>query len=457
MAYDQSYWSRVYSDLDADISDIERRTGRRVPPDIAVDIDRARFRIDAGATGEAIALIERVQERLAQLSGAPARAIARGAAVGARTYANLEALSAELTQETRFGSARLEITGEAEEAPPPPTRDGGANTKVNRSTAFDDINDEYVQLFETATIRPEKRAEVTRMTDKLLANRPAYETIQARTSVPWFFVGLLHAMECSLSFKKHLHNGDSLDGRTWQVPAGRPKAGEAPFSFEESAIDALEYDKFAGKTDWPLAMMLYRMERYNGMGYRKKFAIASPYLWSFTNHHVRGKYVADGKWDPTALSKQIGAAVMLRDLVDRKVVSFEVAPSPVVATAPPHQPQPQPVPAVALSAPVAPQPVPAGAPAVVTAAQPSSTPAGAPGIAPAATPAATPIPATVAASAPAIVAAMPSQAPPSSSSIAAVLGAVAAAAAMPKPMSPAPVATSPAPAVPPQEPETTGT
>jgi lysozyme family protein len=277
--------------------------------------------------------------------------------------------------------------------------------------------------------------------------------------VPWFFIGLLHAMECSLSFKKHLHNGDSLDGRTWQVPAGRPKSGDAPFSFEESAVDALEYDKFAGKTDWPLAMMLYRMERYNGMGYRKKFAIASPYLWSFTNHHVRGKYVADGKWDPTALSKQIGAAVMLRDLVDRKVVSFEVAPSPVVATVPPHQPQP--VPAAAPSAPVAPQPVPAAAPAVVSAAHPSSLPAVPPVAAPAAPPAPIPIPAAVAEPvpppAPAVAAPMPSQAPPSPASIAAVLGAVAAAAAAPKPASPAPVGTPPAPAIPPQEPETTGT
>jgi microcystin-dependent protein len=53
-------------------------------------------------------------------------------------------------------------------------------------------------------------------------------------------IGIIHAMECSKfpECSQHLHNGDPLYRRTRLVPAGRPAKGTAPFSFEESAIDA---------------------------------------------------------------------------------------------------------------------------------------------------------------------------------------------------------------------------
>lgn len=512
MVFDQAYWTRIYSDLETDIERFARSSGQRLSAGILVDIDRARFAIDKGHSDEAIAILDTLAAELARASGGQARAVMRGGGPGAQSYANLDKLSSELTQTTRLGSARLEITGDVEEAPPAPHRDGSDNTKVNRSTTYDDIKDEYARLFDTASIRAEKQAEVSKMTDKMLSGREVYDAISAKTSVPWHFVGMVHAMECSFSMKKHLHNGDSLNAKTWQVPAGRPKDGDAPFSFEESAIDALEYDKFAGKTDWPLPMILYRLERYNGMAYRKKFGIASPYLWSFTNHHVRGKYVQDGVWDPDALSKQVGAAVMLRELVNRKLVSFD-APQPTVVAQPKPVTPPTPAPVVVQPAPVqqpapvpqpaavaqpspamqpAPQPVPAPAvqPAPVAAAQPApAPPQPAPSAPPSAQPPAPPplpnvVPAAAAAAASAAAAAAsappaaapaqpppapaaataptpPPVAPPSGPSIASVLSAVAAAAAIPKPATPAPLAPSDKPgakpAVTPSEPETTGT
>ena len=46
---------------------------------------------------------------------------------------------------------------------------------------------------------------------------------------------------------------------------------------------------------------LYELERYNGFGYRdRRPQVLSPYLWSFSNHYSRGKYVADGRFsDPS--------------------------------------------------------------------------------------------------------------------------------------------------------------
>ena len=50
------------------------------------------------------------------------------------------------------------------------------------------------------------------------------------------------------------------------------------------------------------------------MGYRKR-SVATPYLWSFTNHYDKGKFVADGKYDAEAISKQVGAAILLKELM----------------------------------------------------------------------------------------------------------------------------------------------
>jgi lysozyme family protein len=43
-------------------------------------------------------------------------------------------------------------------------------------------------------------------------------------------------------------------------------------------------------------------------------------LWSFSNHYTKGKYVSDGKFDPEAVSQQVGSALVLKRLVDRGAV-----------------------------------------------------------------------------------------------------------------------------------------
>jgi lysozyme family protein len=49
------------------------------------------------------------------------------------------------------------------------------------------------------------------------------------------------------------------------------------------------------------------------MGYKKK-GVPSPYLWSYTDQYQAGKYVADGKYDPTAVSKQPGVVAIMKAL-----------------------------------------------------------------------------------------------------------------------------------------------
>ena len=82
-------------------------------------------------------------------------------------------------------------------------------------------------------------------------------------------------------------------------------------------------------TDWSLAGTLFQIEGYNGWGYRRQHPqVLSPYLWSFSSHYTRGKYIADGTWSDTAVSKQCGAAVVLRRMAEKGLVSFKDQPTP---------------------------------------------------------------------------------------------------------------------------------
>ena len=66
--------------------------------------------------------------------------------------------------------------------------------------------------------------------------------------------------------------------------------GKPPFTWEESASDALALRGLRGDTDWSLAGTLYQLEGYNGWGYRLYHQhVLSPYLWSYSNHYQSGK------------------------------------------------------------------------------------------------------------------------------------------------------------------------
>lgn len=423
---DEPFWGRFYDEFDRDLQGATTRSGG---PDLDLfrDLDRARFAIDKGDHARAIDLLESLQHRLGQLG------VTRGGP--APSVSTLEDLEDHVLQDLRLGSARLEVVGEAELPDTEVTRASPGATKVNRSLKFDDIADEYVEMFDTARILADKKDKVSWYTNKLLSGRETYEEISRLTQVPWYMIGMIHGMECGFSMSKHLHNGDSLKARTWQVPKGRPKDGAPPFTFVESAVDALGVDKLSGRSDWDLARLLFRLELYNGWGYRKSRGMATPYLWSFSNHHQRGKYVQDGVFDPNAPSGQCGAAVMLRDLVERKVVSFEAEP-PAVPAAVAVEPKPAaPKPADAPAAPVAAAETPVPAVEAAPAAPAPATPAPvAPEPAPLAAAPATPAPAAPAPAAPAPVA-EPS-APAVTAALAAIAAAAAAAAATSEPTQP---------------------
>src|SRR6266403_1763651 len=185
---------------------------------------------------------------------------------------------------------------------------------------------EYSDLFNRCKIAADKMAEVEEMVQRILKYQNRYASIAAQSSVPWYVIAVIHNMECGLDFTKHLHNGDSLKRRTVNVPAGRPKTGQPPFTFEVSALDALKYDKLTDWKDWSIGGICYTLEGFNGWGYRAH-KINSPYLWSYSNLYTGGKYVADNKWSGTAVSRQCGAAVILRSMSDHGAIDLASPPS----------------------------------------------------------------------------------------------------------------------------------
>lgn len=185
-------------------------------------------------------------------------------------------------------------------------------TQTIRLTAA--LTREYQQLFASCTVRPEHRAAVERLAQQVLKQQPRYLKVAQATQIPWPIIAVIHAMESSQRFDRHLHNGDPLHSRTVRVPAYRP-LGAPPFTWETSAIDALQYSGLAQWRDWSIAGTLFKLEAYNGWGYRRYHTqVLSPYLWSFSEHYQRGKYAADGRFDSQLVSQQCGAALLLKQL-----------------------------------------------------------------------------------------------------------------------------------------------
>lgn len=216
---------------------------------------------------------------------------------------------------------------------------------------FADIKDTYSSLWADVTVTNIPLA--NQIVGKIISNKDIYEKAQKGSGVWWPVIAVIHNMESSLSFRGHLHNGDPLSARTRNVPAGRPLEGEPPFEWFESAADALamKHTDEVDFLDTPEEILWY-CERYNGWGYQIGAGKnttppqRSPYLWAQTNHWEKGKYVADGTFDPGAGSAQVGVAAILKQLEALGHIKFGAVKAvrdntlEVGAAPTPNQPEP---------------------------------------------------------------------------------------------------------------------
>lgn len=212
----------------------------------------------------------------------------------------------------------------------------------------------FARMWDRVQIDANRRADAAALARRIIANKPQYAAVQAATGVPWPVIGVIHNRESGLSFKGHLHNGDSLNGYTRRVPSGRPRLGHGPpFTWAESAIDALTMPPHQLNTigRWTVERILHECEKYNGWGYRGKGN--SPYLWSWTSEYRGGKYVRDHVYDPNVRDAQAGCVAILKALAEIDTEAAQCLCDRDTGGTVTPQPLPVPLPGPALSATIA--------------------------------------------------------------------------------------------------------
>jgi len=172
----------------------------------------------------------------------------------------------------------------------------------------------YKATYDLIVPHLDKVSALDRIVKKIQLNQYAYKNVADTTTVPWYVVAAIHYRESGLSYDHHLHNGDPLTERTVHVPAGRPIKGDPPFTWEESAIDALKMSWLSSNKNWEIGNMLALLERYNGLGYKKK-GLPSPYVWSWTDAYHAGKYISDGTYNANVVDQQCGCALIIKYLI----------------------------------------------------------------------------------------------------------------------------------------------
>lgn len=197
--------------------------------------------------------------------------------------------------------------------------------RTNKYTSA--VKKQNTELWNSMTINENRLSEIDSIIKRIMKNRSRYERATMPFKMPWYFMAIISAMEGAIDFTKHVHNGDPLTGKTVNVPKGRPlfpPANGKTYIWEESLFDVVTYTENHKVTDWTIPHMLWRAERYNGLGPRYMGKL-SAYLWSFSNLYTKGKYISDGVYDDNFVSKQAGFAVILKRMIQLKHIKPDLA------------------------------------------------------------------------------------------------------------------------------------
>ena len=159
-------------------------------------------------------------------------------------------------------------------------------------------------------------------------NKKQFIAVSNLTSVPWWVIAVIKEREAGADPKwmRSIAQGDPWQHVSVHIPAGR-----GPFkNWTDAAVDALaNCAPHAAKWgDWSAGGTLMILQMYNGLGYargpidrsvlpnRQHPPMASPYIWAGTNQYVKGKYVADKRFDPNAVDQQLGCAGLIKQMME---------------------------------------------------------------------------------------------------------------------------------------------
>ena len=179
-----------------------------------------------------------------------------------------------------------------------------------------------------------READFTRPAKVAVANKGRYLAIARAAGMPdiaWVFIAVSHYRESSQDFSRSLAQGDPWNMVSTHVPSGR-----GPFkSFEDAAVDALvKCSPYAARLkDWSIGGMLTNLERFNGIGYANR-VLPTAYVWSGTDQYVKGKFLADGVFDPNKDDAQLGVAGLILTMMELDPsIKFD-GPAPLIQPRP---------------------------------------------------------------------------------------------------------------------------
>lgn len=204
------------------------------------------------------------------------------------------------------------------------------------SSTLQSLRQEYERTFAAMVPDTKSTSAVNKAAKRLLADKSQYERVSTATGIPWGVVAVIHWRKGG-AFDTHLHNSDPLTARTRAVPADRPRAGEPPFEWWQSAADALRFkkvDDIAAQGKWGIAEACFAAESWNGWGYRN-MNVPSAYLWAGSSPYKAGFYGADGYFDRAGIDPQPGTMVVLARLLQLSPDALGQKPAPEPVSIPP--------------------------------------------------------------------------------------------------------------------------
>src|SRR6185295_13002724 len=107
---------------------------------------------------------------------------------------------------------------------------------------FEQTKSGYAALWDRAILKAQFANVAMNTARRIIALRSYFIPVQDATGVPWWMIGCMLFRESDLNVHTYLGNGQSLNRRTTEVPAGR-----GPFpDFASGAIDAIELEGMQG-------------------------------------------------------------------------------------------------------------------------------------------------------------------------------------------------------------------
>lgn len=181
------------------------------------------------------------------------------------------------------------------------------NVKQASKTQKENGVSSYDFNFET-NLTANQEADLEKFKQNYEQNIDKYKKVEDATGVPAELIAAIHWRESTGNFNTYLHNGQQLGKVTTIVPKG--------IYFEdwtEAAIDAIKTHTPKDFDANDINSIYDFAEQYNGTGYKKR-GVNTPYVWSGTTKYTSGKFVADHQYDPNAIDKQLGVAVMMQSI-----------------------------------------------------------------------------------------------------------------------------------------------